>query len=173
MNFSSDDHIARLLRLQRYEQPPPGYFENFLHEFRRRQRERDKLLRQPLWQMWIERVRDFALRPHLRPWVSAGAAAVFACAAVISLTIYRQPDATTQLAVQESPVPSPPSNTGRELDFASPVLNATFDMRPTLRPRSKDIPVLPVLPANSLRSDEFVPLKLEWESLDDQPLLEK
>ena len=33
--------------------------------------------------------------------------------------------------------------------------------------------MLPVLPADPLRSDEFVPLKLEWESLDDQPLLEK
>ena len=31
----------------------------------------------------------------------------------------------------------------------------------------------PVLPAELLRSDEFVPLKLKWESLDDQPLLEK
>ena len=30
----------------------------------------------------------------------------------------------------------------------------------------------PVLPTDPLRSDE-IPLKLEWESLDDQPLLEK
>jgi hypothetical protein len=43
---------------------------------------------------------------------------------------------------------------------------ATFDMRPTLRPRSRDIPAVSV-------SDEFVPLNLERESLDDQPLLEK
>jgi hypothetical protein len=33
------DEIGRLLRLKRYEQPPPGYFENFLREFRRRQRD--------------------------------------------------------------------------------------------------------------------------------------
>ena len=31
----------------------------------------------------------------------------------------------------------------------------------------------PVLPTDLLRSDEFVPLKLERESRDDQPLLEK
>jgi hypothetical protein len=37
------DQVGRLLRLKRYEQPPPGYFENFLQEFRRRQR--DELLR--------------------------------------------------------------------------------------------------------------------------------
>ncbi len=40
MDLCGDDEIRRLLRLKRYEQPPPGYFENFLHEFRRRQRER-------------------------------------------------------------------------------------------------------------------------------------
>jgi len=33
MDPFGDDHIAHLLRLKRYEQPPPGYFENFLHEF--------------------------------------------------------------------------------------------------------------------------------------------
>jgi hypothetical protein len=33
--------------------------------------------------------------------------------------------------------------------------------------------MLPVLPADTLQPDEFVPLKLEWESLDDQPPLEK
>jgi hypothetical protein len=165
MDPSGDDHITQLLRLKRYERPPPGYFENFLHEFRRRQRERDELLRQPLWQKWFERVRDFAFRPDVRPWVSAGAAAVFACAAVISLTIYRQPDAPTQLAVRESPVPSTPSTTERELDLPPPpVLNATFDMRPTLRPRSTDIRMLP---ADPLPSYEFVPLQLEWGALDD------
>src|SRR5438552_11869610 len=96
---SMDDRIARLLRLKRYEQPPPGYFENFLHEFRRRRR--DELLRQPLWWICFKRVRDFTLRPDVRPWVSAGAAAAVACAALISLTIDHQPDAT-QLAVQSS-----------------------------------------------------------------------
>jgi hypothetical protein len=28
---------------------------------------------------------------------------------------------------------------------------------------------IPLLPADLLRSDEFVPLKLEWESLEDHP----
>jgi hypothetical protein len=34
MKSFGEDKIARLLRLKRYEQPPPSYFENFLHEFR-------------------------------------------------------------------------------------------------------------------------------------------
>ena len=53
MDEFNDNEIARLLRLKRYEQPPPGYFENFLHEFHRRQR--DELLRQPLWRICLER----------------------------------------------------------------------------------------------------------------------
>jgi cytochrome c553 len=47
MDSFGNDEIARLLRLKRYEQPPADYFENFLSEFRRRQR--DELLRQPPW----------------------------------------------------------------------------------------------------------------------------
>jgi hypothetical protein len=60
------------------------------------------------------------------------------------------------------------------LDFALPEFTPAFDTQPTALPaNSRDIRMLPVLPADLLRSDEFVPLKLEWESLDDQPLLEK
>ena len=33
MDPFGNDEIARLLRLKRYEQPPPAYFENFLSEF--------------------------------------------------------------------------------------------------------------------------------------------
>jgi hypothetical protein len=169
MDPSGDDQIRRLLRLKRYEKPPPDYFENFLHEFHRRQRERDELFRQPIWRICVECAERFVLRLNIRSLASAGIAAVIACAAVVSIKLYQQPDAT-EVAVQGSPVPSTPSTTERELDFAPPVLNATFDMQPTLRPRSRGIPVLPV---DSLRSDEFVPLNLEWESLEDQSLLEK
>ena len=169
MNPFGDDHIAHLLRLKRYEQPPPGYFENFLHEFRRRQREHDELFRQPLWRICVECAEGFALRLNIRSLAPAGIAVMVACAAVVSLRLYQQPD-TIQVAAQESPIPSTPSTTKRELDFAPPVLNATFDMQPTLRPRSRDIPVLPV---DALPSDEFVPLNLEWESLEDQSPLEK
>ena len=41
MDLLGNDEISRLLRLKRYEQPPPDYFENFLSEFRRRHRERE------------------------------------------------------------------------------------------------------------------------------------
>jgi hypothetical protein len=159
MDPFGDDDIAQLLQLKRYEQPPASYYENFLSEFRRRQR--DELLRQPVWRICFERAHGFALRHNVRPY-PAGVAVVVACAAVISITIYQQPD-TTQFAVQSSPVPTRSPNTEKELDFAPPVLIPTF-------PASRNIPLLS---ADLLRSDEFLPRKLEWEALDDQPLLEK
>jgi hypothetical protein len=122
------------------------------------------LVRQPLWRICFERAQGFAVQYNVRSLASyaAAIAAVVACAAVISIRIYQQPD-TTQFAVQSSPVPTKSPNTEKELDFAPPVLIPTF-------PASRDIPLLP---ADLLRSDEFVPLKLEWESLDDHSLLER
>ena len=116
-----------------------------------------------------ERAHGFALRHNVRPY-PAGIAAVAACAAVILITIYQQPD-TTQVAVQSSPVPTRSPNTEKELDFAPPVLIPAFDTQPAVLPaNSRAIRMRRVLPVDPLRSDEFVPLKLEWQSLDDQPL---
>ena len=100
MDPFGNDEIARLLRLKRYEQPPPDFFENFLHEFRRRQR--DELRPQPLWSVCVDRAHDFVFRHNVRLLAAypAGIAAVVACAAVISITIYQQPD-TTQFANPE------------------------------------------------------------------------
>src|ERR1041385_6885116 len=92
MDEFNDNEIARLLRLKRYEQPPPGYFDSFLHEFHRRQR--DELLRQPLWRTCLDRVQDFMFRlsiPSLTTY-QAAAAAVLLCAAVLSVKISYQPE---------------------------------------------------------------------------------
>src|SRR6266508_2375540 len=72
MDEFNDNEIARLLRLKRHEQPPPGYFENFLHEFHRRQR--DELLREPLWRILLERAQDFMFRLNVRSLTSYPAA---------------------------------------------------------------------------------------------------
>src|SRR4029077_2061924 len=160
-----DDKIARLLRLKRYEQPPPGYFESFLHEFHRRQQA--ELLREPLWSVCVDRVRDFVFRYNLRPL--AGYSAAIVCVAAISITIYYQPD-TTQLRAQSSPIPGTLASTENELHVAPPVLIPAFDIEPTLLPGTRDVRVLP---ADSLRSGEFVPLTLQWESLGDQSRPEK
>src|SRR2546421_8916099 len=99
MDPLSEEQIGKLLRLKRYEQPPPSYFENFLHEFHRRQR--DELLREPLWRILLGRTQDLIFRLDVRSLTSypAAIAAVLVCAAVISLKIYQEPGAANVLAL--------------------------------------------------------------------------
>jgi hypothetical protein len=128
MDEFNDNEIGKLLRLKRYEQPPAGYFENFLHEFHRRQR--DELLRQPLWRICLERTRDFVFSFNLSTLTSYPAAvtAVLVCAAVISLRIYQAPVAAP-VAANERSVLAVPASTDDEWTLASPVATRVFNTR--------------------------------------------
>ena len=48
-----EKQLQELLRLKRFEQPPPGYFDRTLNEFHRRQRA--ELLRRSALQIWFDR----------------------------------------------------------------------------------------------------------------------
>ncbi len=102
MDNFDENEIGKLLRLKKYEQPPPGYFENFLHEFHRRQR--DELLRQPVWSVLWQRLSDSLFRLNIPSLTSypAAVAAVLVCAAVISLKVYQAPQSSGRVAVQTS-----------------------------------------------------------------------
>jgi hypothetical protein len=134
MDEFNDNEIARLLRLKRYEQPPPGYFENFLHEFHRRQR--DELLREPLWRLCLHRAHDFVLGLNLSTFVSyrAAATAVLICAAFISIKLY-QPPGANRVAVQNRPAQHrhmavPSQSMDAEWTLASPVTTRFFSTQP-------------------------------------------
>ncbi|HKP05574.1 MAG TPA: hypothetical protein VJU77_19645 [Chthoniobacterales bacterium] len=103
MNPINEDEIGKLLRLKKYEQPPPGYFDNFLHEFHRRQR--DELLREPLWRICLQRTQDFLFRLNLPGLTSYPAAvtAILVCAAVISLKLYQAPETVNVAAQNRAP----------------------------------------------------------------------
>jgi hypothetical protein len=92
MDHFTEEDIATLLRLKRHEQPPPGYFDNFLSEFHRRQRA--ELLKQPAWRIALDRVRDFMLELNVPALTSApaAAAAVVILAAVLTLKVSQAPD---------------------------------------------------------------------------------
>jgi hypothetical protein len=132
MDNFDDNEIGKLLRLKKYEQPPPGYFEDFLHEFHRRQR--DELLRQPLWNVIWQRLHDSFFRLNIPSLTSypAAVAAVLVCAAVVSLKIYQAP-APDSFAVNTEAV-MPVSNTTPADDFTlnSPVTFATRSLGPDL-----------------------------------------
>ena len=93
MNQFNENDIGKLLRLKRHEQPPPGYFDNFLHEFHRRQR--DELLATAALAHLPPAGAGFHV-PSERPGAyllsGGGHRAVLVCAAVISLKVYQTPE---------------------------------------------------------------------------------
>ena len=129
MDEFNDNEIAKLLRLKRYEQPPPGYFENFLHEFHRRQR--DELLRQPLWRICLERAHDFMFRLNIPSLTSypAVAAAVLLCAAVVSLKVHQQ-SRPANVAMENRPAISTAVDADSEWTLASPVTTRVLTTQP-------------------------------------------
>ena len=132
MDEFDDKEIAALLRLKRYEQPPPEYFDNFLHEFHRRQR--DELLRRPLWRICLERAHDFMLRlnvPALGSYPAAVTAALV-CAAIISLKVYQSPE-PVRFSAHAGSASSAPANATSELTLASPVATRVFSTQPLRR----------------------------------------
>jgi hypothetical protein len=104
MDNIDENEIGKLLRLKKYEQPPPGYFENFLHEFHRRQR--DELLRQPVWSVLWQRLSESLFRLNIPSLTSypAAVAAALVCAAVVSLKVYQAPQSPT-VATADSSAP--------------------------------------------------------------------
>ena len=53
----TEEQLTALLRIKRFEQPPPQYFDRLLENIHRRQRE--ELLHRPLWRIAVERVQTF------------------------------------------------------------------------------------------------------------------
>jgi hypothetical protein len=79
--------LTALLRLKRYEQPPPGYYQKLLNDVHRRQRA--ELLRRPLWKIALERLHTFVGEHNLGnlSYAGATAAAVVAILAVVGLSL--------------------------------------------------------------------------------------
>ena len=129
MNNFDENDIATLLRLKRHEQPPPGYFDNFLHEFHRRQRA--ELLKQPLWRIALQRAHDFMFQFDVRSLTSypVAAAAVLVCAAVLTLNVSQSPKQANVAAVSvENQTPALARATGDSAwNLATPVSVSTHE----------------------------------------------
>jgi hypothetical protein len=175
MNSVSEEEIARLLRLKRYERPPPGYFEHFLHEFHRRQR--DELLRQPLWYICIQRAQNLVSRLKLpsRAYPVA-VAAVLVCTPVILTTIFQRPQAGS---VAQKRFNEPERLADSSLLFTPGVENrfsvrvigpgGEYIVQPSLLPTSSRSGPL-MLPRGPLGSEPVIRFELERQSVPNWSL---
>ena len=133
----TDEQLTALLRIKRFEQPPPQYFDRLLENIHRRQRE--ELLHRPLWKIAVERVQTFfsehsmgnvsyAGAMAMTLVVGAGAIAVMTPAKIerqsfVAATTPRQPKPGTLLTLQSRPA-------------VAPVLPVAFEMQSTRPARS-------------------------------------
>jgi hypothetical protein len=89
---SGNESISRLLRLKRYEQPPEGYYTDFLREFH--QRQRAELLKPSLTALLIERFSSWSSELRVPAFAYAGATAVAVIASVAILRVNPAPTGT-------------------------------------------------------------------------------
>ena len=136
MDPLNEEQIGKLLRLKKFEQPPPGYFDNFLHEFHRRQR--DELLKEPVWRIALQRAQDFMFRLNIPGLASYPAAvtALLICAAVVSLKVYQTPETVNVAAQNRVPVVATTTLPDSNWSLSNPV--TTRDLGPSLVRTVKD-----------------------------------
>jgi hypothetical protein len=123
-----DDHddISKLLRLKRFEQPSPEYFETFLRDFKDRQR--SQLLRESAWRIaWDRLCAFFGEQMPARLGYGLASTAVLVAAGITSLNILE-----SRPIVEVASIPEP-----RPAQLAS---NASLNLNPQVQ-----LPDLPPL----------------------------
>ena len=128
----------RLIRLKRYEQPPKGYHDNFLNEFRERQR--SELLRRSSMHIFIERLATFTCDMGKSRWLIGGAMAYGVIALV--MTIDLADDDSKAVPDQDPPMKS--KSHAHLSPLLNPQINLWDDLEPLLDDREKEL----LFPAN-------------------------
>ncbi|MBV9492119.1 MAG: hypothetical protein JO069_20690 [Verrucomicrobia bacterium] len=79
-----EQQVQKLLRLKRFEQPPPGYFDRALEEFHRRQRA--ELLQRSALRIWWDRTTSALFTGRVLNYAYGGAFAVSCALATLVLS---------------------------------------------------------------------------------------
>lgn len=98
--MTPEEQISKLLRLKRYEQPRPGYFEEFLQEFQARQRA--ELIRRPLWEIAWDRLVSLAPTFQVPRMAYAMIVALAVAASAVIIVRPGTPVSTGSLAANRS-----------------------------------------------------------------------
>lgn len=131
-----NEHISKLLRLKRYEQPPEDYFENFLAEFQLRQRA--EVIHRPFYRIAWDRLCYLLTPPNIPRLAMAGSFAVAVIASVSVLTWSDSeteefaPSAVMSLAQKETTSTkqaSQASRSSREVQYVLPAEVVTYASR--------------------------------------------
>lgn len=143
-DMEQNESVSRLLRLKRYEQPPPGYFEDFLAEFQSRQRA--EVIQRPLRAIVWDRVVRFLAPPSAPRLVMAAsfAAVVFASALLVG------PE--TQIPATAS---APPEKTSLSLAGTAPLLPLPKSSLRPAKPLSTVQYILPARPVGYASNRSF------------------
>lgn len=116
--MDTDPDISRLLRLKRHEQPPPGYYDDFLAEFQLRQR--SEVIHRPFLRIAVDRLGSIFAPP---PIPRLAFAASFAVAIVCSVTIMEWADEESPVGLNLST--QPPLALSPEPDASNPTIKSS------------------------------------------------
>ena len=134
----TEEQLTALLRIKRFEQPPPQYFDRLLENIHRRQRE--ELLQRPLWRIAVERVQTFFSEHSMGNVSYAGAMAVALAVGAGAIAVMTPGEKEKHSVVAVStPVQQKTGSvlTLQSRPYAAPALPAAFETQfsPTGRPQ--------------------------------------
>ena len=146
-----DQTLSTLLRLKRFEQPPPGYYEDFLREFQHRQRM--ELLRRPAWRIALDRLEAFSSQYFTLTRFAYASASVAVLCVAGALTFNMLQNPGTSVRASAVTLATSAANPATHIQPAMQVASAASNARSinsTLSPQIRipdallDTPVAPV-----------------------------
>ena len=139
----TEEQLTALLRIKRFEQPPPQYFDRLMENIHRRQRE--ELLHRPLWRIAVERVQIFFSEHSMGNLSYAGAMAATLVVGAGTISVMMPGEIEQQNFVAATAPKQPKAGsllTLQSRQSAAPVLPAAFESqftRPTRPLAAKDV----------------------------------